>query len=221
MNNWSVSTKPTEFNTAFNMFKVDGHFLISFTRHEDIILALYAAMSNMFGDHEFPETNRQELHTLRIHSKNILESHADDCGLDDIEVRKVGGKRVVIEERSTKFKICILESLEIIIYREMTKYNRKQDPGNSKTSKCTEQLDLEPRMEIKSTAEPRKGITGSIIDDQGTAATTAVPMVFIEIVTNADIDTGANVTVLSEKLYKQTQEIKLPKLGEEHDFCSS
>ncbi|CAG2225070.1 unnamed protein product [Mytilus edulis] len=51
-----------------------------------------------------------------------------------------------------------------------------------------------------------------IIVDRVTAASIAVPVVINKIATNAVIDTGAEVTVLSEKLYDQIPESKRPKL---------
>ncbi|CAG2248464.1 unnamed protein product [Mytilus edulis] len=52
-----------------------------------------------------------------------------------------------------------------------------------------------------------------IIVDRVTAASIAVPVVISKIATNAVNDTGAEVTVLSEKLYDQIPESKRPKLS--------
>ncbi|VDI77229.1 Hypothetical predicted protein, partial [Mytilus galloprovincialis] len=60
-------------------------------------------------------------------------------------------------------------------------------------------------------AETISRIEESIVD-RVTAASIAVPVVINKIAKNAVIDTGAEVTVLSEKLYDQIHESKRPKL---------
>ncbi|VDH97032.1 Hypothetical predicted protein [Mytilus galloprovincialis] len=61
-------------------------------------------------------------------------------------------------------------------------------------------------------AETISRIEEIIIIDRVTSASIAVPVVINNIVTNAVTDTGAEVTVLSEKLYDQIPKSKWPKL---------
>ncbi|VDI65418.1 Hypothetical predicted protein [Mytilus galloprovincialis] len=66
--------------------------------------------------------------------------------------------------------------------------------------------------EVMGSAETISRIEENVIIDRVTAASIAVPVVINKIVTNTVIDTGAEVTVLSEKLYDQIPESKRPKL---------
>ncbi|CAG2204970.1 unnamed protein product [Mytilus edulis] len=66
--------------------------------------------------------------------------------------------------------------------------------------------------EVMSSAETISRIEENIIIDRVTADSIAVPVVINKIATNAVIDTGAEVTVLSEKLYNQIPESKRQKL---------
>ncbi|VDI33689.1 Hypothetical predicted protein [Mytilus galloprovincialis] len=66
--------------------------------------------------------------------------------------------------------------------------------------------------EVMDSAETISRIEENIIIDRVTAASIAVPVVINKIVKNTVIDTGAEVTVLSEKLYDQIPESKRPKL---------
>ncbi|VDI05832.1 Hypothetical predicted protein, partial [Mytilus galloprovincialis] len=61
-------------------------------------------------------------------------------------------------------------------------------------------------------AETTNMIKENIIIDRVTAASIAVPVVINKIAMNAVIDTGAEVTVRSEKMYNQIPESKRPKL---------
>ncbi|CAC5408152.1 unnamed protein product [Mytilus coruscus] len=84
-----------------------------------------------------------ELLTKRITSFTELGttdcSDTDDCESEDIEVRKVGGKRFVTEERLTQFERGMSESLEKIIQREMAKYNKTQE-SDSISSRPNKQM---------------------------------------------------------------------------------
>ncbi|VDI49222.1 Hypothetical predicted protein [Mytilus galloprovincialis] len=199
-----------------------------------------------------------------------------DEGEDDIEIRKVGGKRYVTEERLTQLergmKDSITQSVGEIIQKEMTKvetidqvsapkHNKEIVKENNlkdeekpcqmkehlvepKTSVGTvsikrsfeedsldiQDLDLSLEMlfeeskeiqqntpentpkEVMGSAETISRIEENVIIDRVTAASIAVPVVINKIVTNTVIDTGAEVTVLSEKLYDQIPESKRPKL---------
>ncbi|CAC5380864.1 unnamed protein product [Mytilus coruscus] len=66
--------------------------------------------------------------------------------------------------------------------------------------------------EVMVSAEPIKRIEENIIIDRVTAASITVSVVINKILKNAVIDTGAEVTVLSEKLYNPIPESKRPKL---------
>ncbi|XP_071177580.1 uncharacterized protein [Mytilus edulis] len=66
--------------------------------------------------------------------------------------------------------------------------------------------------EVMGSAETTSRIEENVIIDRVTAASIAVPVVINKIVMNTVIDTGAEVTVLSEKLYDQIPESKRPKL---------
>ncbi|CAG2185545.1 unnamed protein product [Mytilus edulis] len=66
--------------------------------------------------------------------------------------------------------------------------------------------------EVMGSAETISRIEENVIIDRVTAASIADPVVINKIVTNTVIDTGAEVTVLSEKLYNQIPESKRPKL---------
>ncbi|CAC5364882.1 unnamed protein product [Mytilus coruscus] len=207
MNNWTPSTKAIELVRALkDEAMVYASFLTPETKRS--FSALCAAMSNRFGDHGYPETYRQELHTLRKYERETIQEYAsrvemlvrksfptidtathstlsveymlrglpdqsiaielltkritsiteaihqvtlyetykrgsrdrnirqlgttedsyrNNCGSEDIEVRKVGGKRFVTEERLTQFERGISESLETTIKREMAKYYTQQD----------------------------------------------------------------------------------------------
>jgi len=229
-NNWTATTKAMELITAL---KDDAMVYASFLSQEvkSSFTALSSAMANRFGDHGYPETYRQELHTLRKqhketiqeyasrvemlvrkslptidtrthstlsveymlrglpdqsialelltkridsmteaihqvtlyetykrgtrdrHGGNIRQLNIDDCpesiGREgengDMEIRKVGGKRFVTEERLTQFERDIRDSMTKsvgdiresvtksvgeIIQSELTKFNNGNRPQN-------------------------------------------------------------------------------------------
>ncbi|CAG2221580.1 unnamed protein product [Mytilus edulis] len=182
INRWDTDTKAIELVTALkDEAMVYASYLSPETKRS--FFGLCAAMSNRFGDHGYPETYRQELHTLRKQGKENIHEYASrvemlvrrsfptidvathstlsveymlrglpdqsiaielltkritsmteaihqvtlyetykrgnkdrnirqlsmqetvdfDEGEDDIEIRKVGGKRYVTEERLTQF----------------------------------------------------------------------------------------------------------------------
>ncbi|VDI33036.1 Hypothetical predicted protein [Mytilus galloprovincialis] len=210
INRWDTDTKAIELVTALkDEAMVYASYLSPETKRS--FFGLCAAMSNRFGDHGYPETYRQELHTLRKQGKENIHEYASrvemlvrrsfptidvathstlsveymlrglpdqsiaielltkritsmteaihqvtlyetykrgnkdrnirqlsmqetvdlDEGEDDIEIRKVGGKRYVTEERLTQLergmKDSITQSVGEIIQKEMTKYYAQQD----------------------------------------------------------------------------------------------
>ncbi|CAG2249296.1 unnamed protein product [Mytilus edulis] len=210
INRWDTDTKAIELVTALkDEAMVYASYLSPETKRS--FFGLCAAMSNRFGDHGYPETYRQELHTLRKQGKENIHEYASrvemlvrrsfptidvathstlsveymlrglpdqsiaielltkritsmteaihqvtlyetykrgnkdrnirqlsmqetvdfDEGEDDIEIRKVGGKRYVTEERLTQFERGITQSLGEIIQKEMTKYYTQQDYDSS------------------------------------------------------------------------------------------
>ncbi|CAG2215540.1 unnamed protein product [Mytilus edulis] len=218
INRWDTDTKAIELVTALkDEAMVYASYLSPETKRS--FFGLCAAMSNRFGDHGYPETYRQELHTLRKQGKENIHEYASrvemlvrrsfptidvathstlsveymlrglpdqsiaielltkritsmteaihqvtlyetykrgnkdrnirqlsmqetvdlDEGEDDIEIRKVGGKRYVTEERLTQFERgmknsitqSIAQSLEKVIQTEMAKYNTPQDYDSS------------------------------------------------------------------------------------------
>ena len=229
-NNWTATTKAMELITAL---KDDAMVYASFLSQEvkSSFTALSSAMANRFGDHGYPETYRQELHTLHKQHKETIQEYAsrvemlvrkslptidtrthstlsveymlrglpdqsialelltkridsmteaihqvtlyetnkrgtrdrhggnirhlniDDCpesiGREgengDMEIRKVGGKRFVTEERLTQFERDIRDSMTKsvgdiresvtksvgeIIQSELTKFNNGNRPQN-------------------------------------------------------------------------------------------
>ncbi|CAG2186492.1 unnamed protein product [Mytilus edulis] len=192
INRWDTDTKAIELVTALkDEAMVYASYLSPETKRS--FFGLCAAMSNRFGDHGYPETYRQELHTLRKQGKENIHEYASrvemlvrrsfptidaathstlsveymlrglpdqsiaielltkritsmteaihqlstqetvglDEGEDDIEIRKVGGKRYVTEERLTQLERGMKDSITLsvgeIIQKEMTKYYAQQD----------------------------------------------------------------------------------------------
>ncbi|CAG2227807.1 unnamed protein product [Mytilus edulis] len=203
INRWDTDTKAIELVTALkDEAMVYASYLSPETKRS--FFGLCAAMSNRFGDHGYPETYRQELHTLRKQGKENIHEYASRVEMlvrrsfptidaathstlsveymlrglpdqsiaielltkritsmteaihqvtlyetykrgnrdrnirqlntqetvdveereDDIEIRKVGGKRYVTEERLTQFERGITQSVGEIIQKEMTKFNK-------------------------------------------------------------------------------------------------
>ncbi|CAC5380863.1 unnamed protein product [Mytilus coruscus] len=74
MNNWTPLTKAIELVTALkDEAMVYASFLTTETKRS--FSALCAAMSNRFGDHGYPETYRQELHTLRKQNRETIQEY--------------------------------------------------------------------------------------------------------------------------------------------------
>ncbi|VDI84093.1 Hypothetical predicted protein [Mytilus galloprovincialis] len=356
INRWDTDTKAIELVTALkDEAMVYASYLSPETKRS--FFGLCAAMSNRFGDHGYPETYRQELHTLRKQGKENIHEYASrvemlvrrsfptidvathstlsveymlrglpdqsiaielltkritsmteaihqvtlyetykrgnkdrnirqlsmqetvdfDEGEDDIEIRKVGGKRYVTEERLTQFERGITQSLGEIIQKEMTKFNkpnvnqgyRQNQPYNkdnrtkTRTTRCfncneeghyikdckkpkknksikdittrngpcgdefdalTHDLSLNLLFEgfdelqkstpsdVIGSAEPSQAIEKNIVIDRVRAATITVPLVINKVETKAVIDTGAEVTVLSEELYSKIPKDMRPEL---------
>ncbi|VDI16678.1 Hypothetical predicted protein [Mytilus galloprovincialis] len=145
----------------------------------------------------YPETYRQELHTLRKQGKENIHEYASRVemlvrrsfptidvathstlsveymlrglpdqsiaielltkritneGEDDIEIRKVGGKRYVTEERLTQFergmKDSITQSVGEIIQKEMTKFNK---PNVNQGYRQNQQYNKDNRTKTRTT----------------------------------------------------------------------
>ncbi|VDI18816.1 Hypothetical predicted protein [Mytilus galloprovincialis] len=251
INRWDTDTKAIELVTALkDEAMVYASYLSPETKRS--FFGLCAAMSNRFGDHGYPETYRQELHTLRKQGKENIHEYASrvemlvrrsfptidvathstlsveymlrglpdqsiaielltkritsmteaihqvtlyetykrgnkdrnirqlsmqetvdfDEGEDDIEIRKVGGKRYVTEERLTQFErgtpspVHHSVSREII-QKEMTKFNKNQMLTKviGKTSRITKTIEQkqEPQDVLIAT---KKGITSKTVKNQ-------------------------------------------------------
>ncbi|CAG2199591.1 unnamed protein product [Mytilus edulis] len=351
INRWDTDTKAIELVTALkDEAMVYASYLSPETKRS--FFGLCAAMSNRFGDHGYPETYRQELHTLRKQGKENIHEYASrvemlvrrsfptidvathstlsveymlrglpdqsiaielltkritsmteaihqvtlyetykrgnkdrnirqlsmqetvdlDEGEDDIEIRKVGGKRYVTEERLTQFERGITQSVGEIIQKEMTKFNKpnvnqgyrqnqqynKDNRTKTRTTRCfncneeghyikdckkprkdittrngpcgdefdalTHDLSLNLLFEgfdelqkstpsdVIGSAEPSQAIEKNIVIDRVRAATITVPLVINKVETKAVIDTGAEVTVLSEELYSKIPKDMRPEL---------
>ncbi|CAG2204971.1 unnamed protein product [Mytilus edulis] len=84
MNNWIPITKAIELVTALkDEAMVYASFLTPETKRS--FSGLCAAMSNRFGDHGYPETYRQEIHTLRKNDRESIQEYASRV---EILVRK-------------------------------------------------------------------------------------------------------------------------------------
>ncbi|VDI56643.1 Hypothetical predicted protein [Mytilus galloprovincialis] len=70
------------------------------------------------------ETYKRGNKDRNIRQLSMQETVDFDEGEDDIEIRKVGGKRYVTEERLTQFERGITQSLGEIIQKEMKKFNK-------------------------------------------------------------------------------------------------
>ncbi|CAG2243397.1 unnamed protein product [Mytilus edulis] len=75
INRWDTDTKAIELVTALkDEAMVYASYLSPETKRS--FFGLCAAMSNRFGDHGYPETYRQELHTLRKQGKENIHEYA-------------------------------------------------------------------------------------------------------------------------------------------------
>ena len=74
-NNWTASVKAIELLTAL---KDDTMVYASFLPSDvkSSFLSLGAAIASIFGDHGYPETYRQELHTLKKLSRETIQEYA-------------------------------------------------------------------------------------------------------------------------------------------------
>ncbi|VDI16906.1 Hypothetical predicted protein [Mytilus galloprovincialis] len=302
INRWDTDTKAIELVTALkDEAMVYASYLSPETKRS--FFGLCAAMSNRFGDHGYPETYRQELHTLRKQGKENIHEYASRVemlvrrsfptidvathneGEDDIEIRKVGGKRYVTEERLTQFERgmkdsitqSITQSVGEIIQKEMTKFNKpnvnqgyrqnqqynKDNRTKTRTTRCFncneeghyikdckkpkknksikdittrngpcgdeldalnhdlslnllfegfDELQKSTPSDVIGSAEPSQAIEKNIVIDRVRAATITVPLVINKVETKAVIDTGAEVTVLSEELYSKIPKDMRPEL---------
>ncbi|VDI21954.1 Hypothetical predicted protein, partial [Mytilus galloprovincialis] len=161
-----------------------------------------------------------------------------DEGEDDIEIRKVGGKRYVTEERLTQFERGMKDSItqsitqaetvdqvsaidKIIEVKDITTRN---GPCGDEFDALTHDLSLNLLFEgfdelqkstpsdVIGSAEPSQAIEKNIVIDRVRAATITVPLVINKVETKAVIDTGAEVTVLSEELYSKIPKDMRPEL---------
>ncbi|CAC5411832.1 unnamed protein product [Mytilus coruscus] len=128
MNNSSPSTKAIELVTAL---KDEAMVHVSFLTPEKkrTYSVLCAALSTDLETMGLPallihQVTLYETYKRGSRDRNIRQlgttdcSDTDDCESEDIEVRKVGGKRSVTEERLTQFERGMSESLAKIIQRE-------------------------------------------------------------------------------------------------------
>lgn len=74
-NNWSLETRAIELLTAM---KDEAMVYASYlpTEVKQNFPALCMVMANRYGDHGYPETYRQELHSLRKHHKETIHEYA-------------------------------------------------------------------------------------------------------------------------------------------------
>ncbi|CAC5375193.1 unnamed protein product [Mytilus coruscus] len=216
INRWDTDTKAIELVTALkDEAMVNASYHSPETKR--FFSGLCADMSNRFGDRGYPETYRQELHTLRkqgresiheyasrvemlvrrsfptidaathstliveitdkedyyyesIHQVTLYETYKrgnrdrnirqittqdtvdSDEFEDDVEIRKIGGKRYDTEERLAQFergmKDSITQSVGEIIQKEMTKYHK---PEVNQSHRQNQQFNKDNRTKSRTT----------------------------------------------------------------------
>ncbi|CAC5417329.1 unnamed protein product [Mytilus coruscus] len=160
-----------------------------------------------------------------------IDTKAINEAKNDVEIRKVGGKRYITEERLTQFErgMKIPSPLRVETVGQVTAHERlekfintvemknkmtidymydddefvilNQDLSLNLLFEETEEVQKSAPCEVSGCAKPSHEIEENISIDRGTAATITVPLVNNEVKAESVIGTGVGVTLLKEGLY--------------------
>ncbi|CAG2196065.1 unnamed protein product [Mytilus edulis] len=134
------------------------------------------------------ETYKRGNRDRNIRQLNTQETVDVEEREDDIEIRKVGGKRYVTEERLTQFERGMTDSIKESITQSINQ--------SITQSKCTP-------SDVIGSADPSQAIGENIAIDRVRAATITVLLVINKVETKAVIHTGAEMTVLTRVRIKE------------------